>query len=258
MVDGVESWKDYALNKIKAGATGGYGAQLYEDECERLKMAILKKYEEINDFYLAELEKVKIHILEIFQEFTGSFISIPDEGVEMRGTKAVANVISKLKSHHTALPRLEAAFEWLNKIQIDFRQSVYPFLLKTWAFKSMEAKQNPLDTEVIRDKSQEEIVAYIGEKLKVNGIEVNFRVADAISESNATAYFMYSIMEHFDDLVFRAEPEKVTYDLQEFVENFPQEILPELFSGNDVNAQWKKMQQELQGIKEVIDGILED
>ncbi len=227
---------------------------VYNDERDRLRIEILDSYEKLNEFYKQEIENLRSKIVDIFKSYTGNFVS-----KDVSGTEAISKIIEKLEF---ALPEAESlieAFEWIKKINLDFRQNIYPFI-----FSSDERKEftKPFESPKGKDGnyvdlSYDEKIAYIKSHLEVLALQLNDNIRNNVLDKDFTKEFIYCSFEHFCDLLIRADEEKTRKAFRNFVSVYKEEIMPEKFGDGKISNKelLLKLQKNIKTVLSLIEKL---
>lgn len=234
------SWKEYARAKAHKNTSADAElnvSSIYDEECQRLRNQVIEEYEKLDVFYTKSLDEFKESIIHIFRKKTGNFI----DG-NKHGSEAVKNVISKLnnRAEMKEVKNFILAFEWLDKLVLDFRQHVYPAILTSEVSEQLNpSKDDPLlnFTDIHSDDDRLEKLRAILEK-KVT--KFNFAIRREILLKDFTSVFMQCACSHFVDLLVRGEEEIAEKSFMSFVRQFKDSI----FATSDKDEQIKLAELE--------------
>jgi hypothetical protein len=227
-----EQWEDFADGKYaKVGSPVG----LFDNECNRLRIQISLAYEVLTErYYKPRLESFWEYIAQLFRTDTGIFLSN-----DVSGGDAINAIYNKIKSGRE-LKYFEEAFQWLKTLHFDFRQSVYPDLRE--ALQDVEAFNSNRDPQYLLDANDiphNRVIPYIKELLQAQATAANYNVVKRLKENaGLVRSFIYSALEHFDDLLIKADEDETLLEFEDFCDQFRADIWPEEY-GKGINTESK-------------------
>lgn len=206
--DDYSSWKEYVnLRSVRHQEF----AAVYYEERDRLRIRILDEYESLNKFYKEEIENLREEVVRVFRSHTGNFVPL-----EQNGRTAIDEIIKKLKLLLPETEPLIAAFDWINKIELDFRQCTYPMI-----FDSEEFKDFRKDAPVEELKTAEDLEAHL-QTLALGMVD---KIRSKLLDADITAQFIKCTLEHFIDLIIRKDESATENAFREFVDFYKEELI---------------------------------
>jgi hypothetical protein len=250
----------FKKNKWEAFAHGKYAvvgspAGLFDNECNRLRIQIALAYEVLTErYYKPQLEAFWEYIAKLFRTDTGIFLSD-----DVSGGDAINTIYNKIKNGRE-LKYFEEAFQWLKTLHFDFRQSVYPDLREALqyveAFNPNRDPQYLLDANDIPDNG---VIPYIKELLQAQATAANYNVARRLKENaGLVRSFIYSALEHFDDLLIKADEDKTFLEFLDFCEQFRADIWPEEYGkgSNTASKVYAEICSSIDTVVSIIDTLI--
>lgn len=201
-----EEWMDY--KSIQGDDV------MYPSECNRLRIKILKRYEELDKLYDELMEELKEKIISIFREYTGSFAD-----ADKTGTESIKEILVKLKNSDNRIESFETAFTWLIEEKLNFRQNVYPMIFSANDITLLNPNKNHIKTDMLPEGRVERF-RVVKEKLLGSAIQNNTAIKKAITDFDYSGDFMLCVLENFADLLIRSNEEGVENDFISFVDQF--------------------------------------
>lgn len=206
--DDYSSWEEYInLRSVNHNEF----ASVYYEERDRLRIRILDEYESLNEFYQEEMKNLREEVVRVFRSHTGNFVPS-----EQNARTAIERIIDKLKSVRPETEPLIAAFDWINKIELDFRQCTYPMI-----FDSEEFKDFRKDAPVEELKTAEDLKAY----LQTLALCLVDNIRSKLLDADITAQFIKCTLEHFIDLIIRKDENVTENAFRAFVDFYKEELI---------------------------------
>lgn len=220
----------------EANGLGGFR----DAECHRIWVEIVSSYEGLNEYFETKLNDFKTRVLNIFKTSTKNFL--PQEDIQTKDTQGVINcLLSKLDKFglkydkdKTRKNDIYKAFEFLNNLRQDFRQSIYPYFFK----EEVDEYLNPNAAETkgkLRFEKDGLAIFRQGkgstestkQQLINFSIAANSKVFETILKYNDFEYYLLSSLNTFDEWLISSRKE-IT-DFIDFVSTFRSDLLPEKY-----------------------------
>ena len=206
--DDYPSWEEYInLRSVKHKE---FASVCYEER-DRLRIQILDEYESLNEFYQEEMKNLREEVVRVFRSHTGNFVPS-----EQNARTAIDRIIEKLDLVRPETEPLIAAFDWINRIELDFRQCTYPMI-----FDSEEFKDFRKDAPVEELKTAEDLKAY----LQTLALCLVDNIRSKLLDTDITAQFIKCTLEHFIDLIIRKDEGVTENAFRAFVDAYKEELI---------------------------------
>ncbi|MBP5370152.1 MAG: hypothetical protein J6Z01_17040 [Bacteroidales bacterium] len=225
------NFKNY--DELKEYYKGEIAAQedvnkLNQPELSRIWNELLVSYNQLDNYYQTELEKMKMDILTVFKTNTGDFIPSLEEKSETIINNILSKIVAKGEQYKDEV--LYQVFSYLKQIQYSFKQNLYPYLVKNkigWdmlASKSVEARKTVADENELADK------------LNTLSKQTNAEMSSALKEFDCFSAYLLCVYQQFKlFLTNKSEDEEDNEDVATesywtFVQLFKDEIFPEEYA----------------------------
>ncbi len=254
----LEAWDNEAVESAK----GNHQAKFKENEINRLRTYIRRKYNEIQ-FVATELYEEVID--EIIENFNLS-LEAAEPLIRQKGRNGVNELLSTLRSilEYYDNSFIKTAFESLTDEKISLHQIAFKYIFDTNYALIMNTKEQKggLSQEYfssIKDGSPDEEVA----KSIKNGLitivrDVNGKIAESIG-NNCTEpimAFLYSKIEYFVDSIVRTQLDiALVNNYADFVQPFRMQLWPDTFGRSNEAIIAREITDELRTITNIINNI---
>lgn len=236
--DDYSSWKEYInLRSVKHKEF----ASVYYEERDRLRIRILDEYESLNKFYKEEIENLREEVVRVFRSHTGNFVPS-----EQNARTAIDKIIGKLESVRPETEPLIAAFDWINRIELDFRQCTYPMI-----FDSEEFKDFRKDAPVEELKTAEDLEA----QLQTLALCLVDNIRSKLLDADITAQFIKCTLEHFIDLIIRKDESVTENAFRAFVDAYKEELMPKDYGKISDKETLLKLQKNINAVLSDMDKL---
>ncbi|MCR5125141.1 MAG: hypothetical protein K6B43_08115 [Treponema sp.] len=236
-----ESWSEYISDEdiVKGGILA-----VEQSECHRLRTEIVKCYEQLDKYYKHRLDEFRTRIGAIFKDATGNFM------VETNPERPIDEIIRKLSDCDIDFPFMTEAFKFLQSLKIEFRQFIYPYLYKTNALVPLDPRVSGAgfpDFPRFKGEKKEQY-ELLRQHLEIRAIRINKVIEENVLTNNTTEEYIYSGLDHFDEILIRNDEEGVTSDYTNFADYFYDEIN----SAKSTGQNWKELGKLLKNLAKAI------
>lgn len=232
----MDSWEEYARSESKTNGAGGFRF----DECERIWVEIVSGYEGLNEYFETKLNDFKTKVLMLFKSNTKNFLSEGEVTAE-NINDAIASLLQKLEKFglkenkdKTRKTDIYKAFEFLNNLRQDFRQSIYPYFFKEEVDEYLNPNAAKAEGKLRADKNglaqfrdKDDSVESTKQQLINFSIAANSKVYETILKYNDFEYYLLSSLNTFDEWLISSRKE-IT-DFIDFVSTFRSDLFPEKY-----------------------------
>ena len=192
--DRYSDWSVYAKKTSDSNPHGLEGVQTIE--CHRLWVEIIKRYEKIDDYFKTKMENFKSDIMEALKKNTKNLIC-------GTGSEAITNLIVLMEKVGLTDNMIYSALKYLEPIRQDFRQNVYPFLIKDNVHKILLpiSKDGYAKFELRSDNKINDTKL----QLQSFAINANKQIADTIINYNVFNFYLYGTLDNFHELIINSK-----------------------------------------------------
>lgn len=229
-----ETWED----KIKSDKARGLLSQAGE-ECQRLWVAIISKYENLNSIFEEKLKTLKQQIIAIFSKCTNNIVQ---ENAE------VCEVVEMLKDFENN--SIKNAFVFLQDLKQDFRQNIYPFLFKEnrdlclTTYDDQDKDGGEVEIDLKTDKSIQNFKNQI-----VNYATIaNDKISKTIKSNFMLSFYYYGAIDTFREKLIRDKSDNDN-DYIDFCEIFRTRLYPNEFGNESDSFKMQEIKALVEEIK---------
>ena len=232
----MESWMSYAISETETNGSDGFR----QAECHRIWVEIVSGYEGLNEYFETKLNDFKKRVLEIFKTATKNFLPNCD-ATTIDTQNEINALLQKLEKFglmengdKTRKNDIYKAFDFLNNLRQDFRQSIYPYFFKEEVDEYLNPNAAGTEGKLRITKNglaifrQGDGSAESTKQQLINfSIAANSKVYETILKYNDFEYYLLSSLNTFDEWLISSR--KDITDFIDFVSTFRSDLLPEKY-----------------------------
>ena len=229
--DRYSDWSVYAKKTSDSNPHGLEGVQTIE--CHRLWVEIIKRYEKIDDYFKTKMENFKSDIMEALKKNTKNLIC-------GTGSEAITNLIVLMEKVGLTDNMIYSALKYLEPIRQDFRQNVYPFLIKDNVHKILLpiSKDGYAKFELRSDNKINDTKL----QLQSFAINANKQIADTIINYNVFNFYLYGTLDNFHELIINSKRVfDANEDYKKFCSRFRSQLYPSEYGQESDNVKLQEL-----------------
>lgn len=238
-------WSVYADKTANSNPFGWPGLQSME--CHRLWVEIIKRYEKIDEYFKTKMENFKADIIEALRKNTENLIS-------GEGSEALSNLIVMMEKVGLTDNMIYNALKYLEPIRQDFRQNVYPFLLRDNVHKTLSMESDGYAKFGESQKGNE--LKDTKSQLQGFAINANKQIADTIINYNVFNFYLFGTLENFNELILYSKNAfNSNEDYRKFCSRFRMQLYPQEYGQESDNVKMQELKTYLNNAINLINKI---
>lgn len=206
-----KDWEEFA--QVEAEIEGN-PIEVWSSECHRIRMTLLDRYEDLNNWYEERLDQLKEQVAKALRE---GLIIYKDS--ELQGKASFKEMLEDLQKADYSMPNLEESLKWMLDLKLEFSQQVYPAIYDNCEIALLDPQKGATIPEKMTGKVTGKEAAHIMQQvIQERARTINYNLKKEILENNFIDSYLSCALDHFRDRLLFSNIEEIKYNFINFFE----------------------------------------